>query len=247
ISGGYRPLNTLSLRAEYSDSENKSFYSGFWNQTDNTTWPSLSLSWSGLERYAPLAFLRTGSVSTGYRLETSATSRIENDSLTPVSETQTTRWSPLVSFTGSFDNKVQITISDNMSTTETRNFTGTSARVRSNNNTAQFKLSYSFSAPGGIAIPIPLLDRLRLSFQSDLTTSLSITRSSSGSEIIGGQSGETQVQSDKTEWRIEPSASYDFGTVTASMTGIYGWKTDRVNNQYDQKDVGLNISVTINF
>ena len=210
ISGGYRPLNTLSLRAEYNDSENKSFYSGFWNQTDNTTWPSLSLSWSGLERYAPLAFLRTGSVSTGYRLETSTTSRIENDSLTPVSETQTTRWSPLVSFTGSFDNKVQITISDNMSTTETRNFTGTSARVRSNNNTAQFKLSYSFSAPGGIAIPIPLLDRLRLSFQSDLTTSLSITRSSSGSEIIGGQSGETQVQSDKTEWRIEPSASNEY-------------------------------------
>ncbi len=103
------------------------------------------------------------------------------------------------------------------------------------------------SAPRGISIPIPLLDRLRLAFQSDLTTSLSITRSSSSSEITGGQSGETQTQSDKTEWRIEPSASYDFGTVTASMTAIYGWKTDKVNNQYDQKDVGLNLSVTINF
>ncbi len=247
ISGGYRPVNTMSIRAEYSDSENRSFYSGFWNRTDNTTWPSVSVSWSGLERYAPLSFLRTGSVSSGYRLETSTTSRIENDSLTPISETETSRWSPLASFTGSFDNKVQITLSDNMSTTETRNFTGTSARVRSNTNSAQFKLSYAFSAPGGIAIPIPLLDRLRLSFQSDLTTSLSITRSSSSSEIIGGSTGESQIQSDKTEWRIEPSASYDFGTVTASMTGIYGWKTDKVNDQYDQKDVGLNISVTINF
>lgn len=247
ISGGYRPFNTMSIRAEYSMSENKSFYSGFWNQTDNTTWPSVSVSWSGLERYAPLSFLRTGSVSSSYRLETSTTSRIENDSLTPVSETESSRWSPLLSFTGSFDNKVQITLSDNMSSTETRNFTGTSARVRSGTNSAQFKLSYSFSAPGGIAIPIPFLNRLRLSFQSDLTTSLSITRSSSGSEIIGGQTGESQIQSDKTEWRIEPAASYDFGTVTASMTGIYGWKTDKVNNRYDQKDVGLNISVTINF
>ena len=247
ISGGFRPTNTMSVRIEYNDSENSSFYSGFWNRTDNTTWPSVSVSWSGLERYQPLAFLRSGSVSSGYRLETSTSSRIENDSLTPVSKTETSRWSPLISFTGSFDNKVQVTISDNMSTAETRNYTGTSAVVRSGNNSAQFKLSYSFSAPGGIAIPIPFLSRMRLSFRSDLTTALSITRSTTRSEVTGGQTGETQVQSDKTEWRIEPSASYDFGTVTASMTAIYGWKKDKVNNQYDQKDVGLNLSVTINF
>lgn len=247
ISGGYRPTSTMSVRLEYNDSENKSYYSGFWNRTDNTTWPSVTVSWSGLERYRPLAFLRSGSVSSGYRLETSMSSRIEGDSLTPVSETKTSRWSPLISFTGSFDNKVQITISDNMSTTETKNYTGTSAVVSSGNNSAQFKLTYSFSAPGGLSIPIPLLNRLRLSFRSDLTTSLSITRSTSRSEVTGGQTGETQVQSDKTEWRIEPSASYDFGTVTASMTAIYGWKKDAVNNQYDQKDVGLNLSVTINF
>ena len=247
ISGGYRPTNTMSVRVEYSDSENKSFYSGFWNRTDNTTWPSVTVSWSGLERYEPLSFLRNGSVSSGYRMETSTSSRIENDSLTPISKTETSRWNPLLSFTGSFNNKVQITISDNMSTTETRNYTGTSALVRSGSNSAQFKLTYSFSAPAGVSIPIPLLNRLRLSFQSDLTTSLSITRSTSRSEVTGGQTGETQVQSDKTEWRIEPSASYDFGTVTASMTAIYGWKKDKVNNQYDQKDVGLNLSVTINF
>lgn len=247
ISGGYRPTNTMSVRAEYSDTENKSLYSGFWNQTNNTTWPAVTVSWSGLERYRPLAFLRNGSISSGYRIETSTSSRVEADSVTPVSETVTSRWSPLVSFTGSLKNKLQITLSDNMSTTETQNFTGSMAMVNSRTNSAQFKLSYAFSAPGGISIPIPLLDRLRLAFQSDLTTSLSITRSSSSSEITGGQSGETQTQSDKTEWRIEPSASYDFGTVTASMTAIYGWKTDRVNNQYDQKDVGLNLSVTINF
>ena len=247
ISGGYRPTNTMSVRLEYNDSENKNFYSGFWNRTDNTTWPSATVSWSGLERYAPLAFLRSGSISSGYRLETSTSSRVEGDSLTPVSKSETSRWSPLLSFTGSFDNKVQLTLSDNMSATETRNYTGTSAVVRSGNNSAQLKLTYSFSAPGGLAIPIPILDRLRLSFRSDLTTSLSITRSTLRSEVTGGQAGETQVQSDKTEWRIEPSASYDFGTVTASMTAIYGWKKDKVNNQYDQKDVGLNLSVTINF
>ncbi|PIE53068.1 hypothetical protein CSA37_02925 [Candidatus Fermentibacteria bacterium] len=247
ISGGYRPANTMSIRAEYNDSESKSFYSGFWNRTDNTTWPSITVSWSGLERFEPLAFLRSGSLSSGYRLETTATSRIESDSLVPVSETETTRWSPLVSFTGTLDNKVQITLSDNISKTETRNYTGTTATVHSGSNSAQFKLSYAFSAPGGFALPIPLLNRLRLAFQSDLTTALSIVRSTTKSEIHGGTTGDNQVQSDKTEWRIEPSASYDFGTVTASMTGIYGWKSDKVNNQYDQRDVGLNISVTINF
>jgi hypothetical protein len=247
ISGGYRPTNTMSVRVEYSDSESKSFYSGFWNRTDNTTWPSVTVSWSGLEKYAPLVFLRNGSVSSSYRRETSTSSRIESDSLTPVSKSETSRWSPLLSFTGTFDNKVQLTLSDNMSATETRNFTGTSVVVHSGSNSAQLKLAYSFSAPGGLAIPIPILNRLRLSFRSDLTTSLSITRSTGNSEVTGGQTGETQVQSDKTEWRIEPSASYDFGMVTASMTAIYGWKKDKVNNQYDQKDVGLNLSVTINF
>ncbi len=247
ISGGYRPTNTMSVRVEYNDSENKNYYSGFWNRTDNTTWPAVTVSWSGLERYKPLEFLRNGSVSSGYRMETSTSSRVESDSLIPVSHTETSRWSPLLSFTGSLDNKVQLTISDNMSTTETRNYTGTSAIVRSSNNSAQFKLTYSFSAPSGLAIPLPLLNRLRLSFRSDLTTSLSITRSTTNSEVTGGQTSETLVQSDKTEWRIEPSASYDFGTVTASMTAIYGWKKDKVNNQYDQKDVGLNLSVTINF
>jgi len=247
ISGGYRPTNTMSVRAEYSDSENKNFYSGFWNRTDNTTWPSISVSWSGLERFEPLSFLRSGSLSSGYRLETTTSSRIENDSLTPVSRSETSRWSPLFSFTGSFNNKVQITLSDNLSSSEIRNFTGTSSVVHSGTNSAQFKLTYAFSAPGGFAIPIPILDRLRLTFRSDLTTSLSITRTSSRSEVTGGQTGETQVQSDKSEWRIEPSASYDFGTVTASATGIYAWKNDMVNNQYNQKDVGLNLSVTINF
>ena len=247
ISGGFRPTNTMSIRTEYNNSESSSYYSGFWNRTDNTTWPSITVSWSGLERYAPLHFLQNGSVSSSYRLETSTSSRIESDSLTPVSETKTSRWSPLFSFTGSFDNKVQITLSDNLSSTETTNFTGSSAVMNSGSNSAQFKLSYSFSAPSGVSIPIPILDRLSLSFQSDLTTSLSITRSSTKSEVTGGLTGETQVQSDKTEWRIEPSASYDFGMVTASMTGIYGWKTDDVNNQYNQKDVGLNLSVTINF
>ncbi len=247
ISGGYRPTNTMSVRLEYNDSENSSFYSGFWNRTDKTTWPAVTVSWSGLERYQPLSFLQNGSVSSGYRVETTTSSRIESDSLTPVSETRTSRWSPLLSFTGSFDNKVQITLSDNASITETTNFTGTSALVRSGNNSAQFKLTYSFSAPGGLSIPIPLLDQLRLSFRSDLTTSLSITRSTTKSEVTGGQTGETLVQSHKTEWRIEPSASYDFGTVTASMTAIYGWKKDQVNDQYDQKDVGLNLSVTIHF
>ncbi|MCK4506511.1 MAG: hypothetical protein KAW14_12920, partial [Candidatus Aegiribacteria sp.] len=56
-----------------------------------------------------------------------------------------------------------------------------------------------------------------------------------------------QLQSDREEWRIEPAVNYDFGSVTAGLTGIYGWKTDRVNSQYDQRDIGMNIWVIINF
>ncbi len=107
-------------------------------------------------------------------------------------------------------------------------------------------LQYAFSAPGGLAIPLPLLDKLRVSFQSDLTTGLAITRSRTRTEIIA-PGYEDQLQSDREEWRIEPSANYDFGTVTAGLTAIYGWKKDRVNSIYDQRDVGMDIWVMLNF
>jgi hypothetical protein len=85
-----------------------------------------------------------------------------------------------------------------------------------------------------------------VSFRSDLTTSLSISRSRTKTEIIA-PGFENQLQSDREEWRIEPSANYDFGTVTAGLTAIYGWKKDRVNSVYDQRDIGMDIWVMINF
>lgn len=66
------------------------------------------------------------------------------------------------------------------------------------------------------------------------------------SELFGSSMG-AQLQTDREEWRIEPALNYDFGTVTAGLTGILGWKTDKVNSRYDQRDFGMNIWVTINF
>ncbi len=247
VSSGVRLFTTMAFRSEYSRTDTRHYYSGYWNRQISKTWPSVSLSWTGLERFRPLAgLLRSGSLSTGYRFETSESGRFEEDEYIPTSRTESVRWAPLFSVTGTLKNEVQVTFSNNLTTTSTRNFTGTNARTRSNSNSFQLNVQYAFSAPGGIAIPLPLLDRLRVSFQSDLTTALKITRSRTSSLIeIPGY--EDQTQSDRVEWRIEPSANYDFGTVTAGMTAIYGWKTDRVNSVYDQKDVGLDVWVTINF
>ncbi len=247
VSGGFRPLVSMSVRAEYSRTDTRHFYSGYWNRQLNRTWPALTVSWSGLERLAPLSnILRSGTLSTGYRIERNESGRFESDEYIPTSRTQSTRWSPLFSITGTFRNNVQITLSDNLTTTETRNFTGTQARNKSDSNSFQLNLQYAFSAPGGLAIPLPLLNRLRISFRSDLTTALRITRSRTVTRIVipGYQD---QVQSDREEWRIEPSLNYDFGSVTAGLTGIYGWKTDGVNSIYDQRDVGMDIWVLINF
>lgn len=247
VSGGFRPVSTMSVRLEYRSSENRNLYSSFWNNTRSRTWPSVSLSWSGLNRLAGLKeILRTGTASTGYSFETTESGRYEDEVYTPTTETRKTSWNPLFNFNVTLNNDVQITVSDNLNTTEMQSFTGTQARTENRSNSFQFKIQYAFSAPGGIAIPLPLLDRLRVSFRSDLTTSLSITRTRTVSELFGSVVGQ-QLQSDREEWRIEPALNYDFGTVTAGLTGIYGWKTDRVNSQYDQRDVGMNIWVTINF
>ena len=147
---------------------------------------------------------------------------------------------------GTLKNTVQITLSDNVTNSVTINYTGTRACTRSNSNSFSLNLQYAFSAPGGLSIPLPLLDRLRVSFRSELTTALRITRTRTGA-VIEIPGFEDRVQSDRVEWRIEPSANYDFGTVTAGMTAIYGWKTDGVNSIYDQKDVGLDVWVMINF
>ena len=246
LGGGVRPVSTLSLRAEYGNSVTKSFYSGYWNRQQTVTWPSLTLSWSGLERLRPLSFLRTGTVSSGYRLETTTGSRVEGGVEIPVNETVSRRFSPLASITANLKNKVQITLSDNLTLTESRNFTGASAVTRGTSRSSQVGVSYAFRAPDGFSIPLPLLNRLRIRFQSDLTTGLKITRSVTKSEIIR-DIGDDILQTDRTEWRIEPYANYDFGTVQAGVTAIYGWKKDRVNSQYDQVDVGLDLWVRINF
>jgi hypothetical protein len=247
ISGGFRPFSAMSVRAEYTSTDTRHFYSGYWNRQMSKTWPSVTVSLTGLERLGPFAdILRTGSLSTGYRIERTESGRFEEGDYIPTSRTTTNRWAPLFNISAGLNNKVQISLSDNDSTTETRNFTGTMARVRGTNSALQLNVQYAFSAPGGLAIPLPLLDRLRVSFRSDLTTSLSISRSRTKTEIIA-PGFENQLQSDREEWRIEPSANYDFGTVTAGLTAIYGWKKDRVNSVYDQRDIGMDIWVMINF
>ncbi|MBN1433821.1 hypothetical protein JW921_03620, partial [Candidatus Fermentibacterales bacterium] len=247
VSTGVRPLSTLSVRGEYSNSVTRHYYSGYWNRQESTTWPSITVSWSGIERLPPFeSTFRSINLSSGYRVDTSESGRYENEEYVPTSETRVTKWMPLLSVSATFQNEVRVSIADNRSVTETLNYTGTSARTRSSSHGTTLSVEYSFSAPGGIAIPLPLLSKLRVSFQSDLTTSLDITRSRTVSEVIGGISGD-QVQSDREEWRIEPAANYDFGSVTAGLTGIYGWKTDRVNSIYNQRDVGMNIWILFNF
>jgi len=176
ISGGFRPVSSMSVRLEYRSSENRSLYSDFWNNQKSKTWPSVSFSWSGLNRLGGLSdILRTGSLSSGYSVETSESGRFESDVYTPTTETRKTSWSPLFNINITLLNDIQITLSDNTSKTVMRSFTGTQARNESSNNNLQFRIQYAFSAPGGIAIPLPLLDRLRISFRSDLTTSLSVS------------------------------------------------------------------------
>ena len=247
VSGGFRPATAMSFRIEYRSSENKNLYSGFWNNQKSKTWPSISLSWSGLNRFAGLGdFIRTGSASSGFSIETTESGRDESGEYVPTAETKKTSWTPLFNISFTLMNEVQISFSDNDSRTTMQNFTGTQAKTETSNNSLQFRIQYSFSAPGGIAIPLPLLNKLRISFRSDLTTSLNVTRTRTRSELLGSSIG-TQLQTDREEWRIEPALNYDFGSVTAGLTGIFGWKTDRVNSQYDQRDTGMNIWVTINF
>lgn len=247
VSGGVRPISSMSVRSEYARTDTRHFYSGYWNRRLATTWPSVSVSWTGLERFAPLErILRSGTLSTGYRVETTESGRFEDDEYIRTSKTESTRWSPLFSISGTLKNTIQITLSDNVTNSVTINYTGTRACTRSNSNSFSLNLQYAFSAPGGLSIPLPLLDRLRVSFRSELTTALRITRTRTGA-VIEIPGFEDRVQSDRVEWRIEPSANYDFGTVTAGMTAIYGWKTDGVNSIYDQKDVGLDVWVMINF
>ncbi len=246
-SGGFRPVSSMSVRLEYRSSENRTLYSGFWNNQRSKMWPSVSFSWSGLNSLAGLTdILRTGTVNSGYSIETNESGRFESDVYTPTTETKKTNWTPLFNISITLMNDVQISLSDNITNTVMQSFSGTQAKTESSSNSLQFRIQYAFSAPGGFAIPLPLLDRLRISFQSDLTTSLSVTRSRTISELFGSSVG-TQLQTDREEWRIEPALNYDFGTVTAGLTGIIGWKTDRVNSQYNQRDTGMNIWVTINF
>jgi hypothetical protein len=197
----------LDMRLNYA--KRKDDYSGRITESNRLTWPSVNMSWSGLERFTLLqGLMKQSDVTMNYE-QTRATDALREET--------TTSLSPNWNFTLKNDLTMNLSYSYRQTTKVELNqeFWTKSWSVNVN-------ARYNFSGSKGIGLPLPFLSSKRIRFQSTLTTDVN----------VGYSSSSKYNQPPANSLSISPTASYKFskrmqGTLAInyrrSSGGIYGY------------------------
>jgi len=180
-------VRELSARVAYQWSEGQDLGSIFQSTTldRSITWPEIELTQGKLhalfrkwatDSKLTTSYRRRHDVGGEYVRYTVTGDSVERESLGMYdrSETDASEFSPLLSWTATWKKRVSTTLSANYSFGATTSFLDDSGAersvTRSNERGVNLSLSYAFSAPQGLRLP--LLGKLRLSSDLSLTWSL---------------------------------------------------------------------------
>jgi hypothetical protein len=212
----------LDMRLNYAKRKND--YSGRITESDRLTWPSVNMSWSGLERLKILqGMIESSDITLNYEQITLTDARREEVSTT-ISPTWNFTWKNTLTTNVSFSYR---------QTTKTEQGQEIWTKVWSLNVNAR----YNFKGSKGIGLPLPFLNKKRLKFQSTLTTDIN----------VGYSSSSRYNQPAASTLAIAPTASYKFskrmqGTLAVnyrrSSGGIYG---------YINHSIGVHITADFTF
>jgi hypothetical protein len=210
------------MRLNYAKRKND--YSGRITESDRLTWPSVNMSWSGLERLKILqGMIESSDITLNYEQITLTDARREEVSTT-ISPTWNFTWKNTLTTNVSFSYR---------QTTKTEQGQEIWTKVWSLNVNAR----YNFKGSKGIGLPLPFLNKKRLKFQSTLTTDIN----------VGYSSSSRYNQPAASTLAIAPTASYKFskrmqGTLAVnyrrSSGGIYG---------YINHSIGVHITADFTF
>jgi len=212
----------LDMKLNYG--KRKDDYSGRVTESDRLTWPSLNMSWSGLERFALLqGLMKSSDVTMNFEQTRMSDGRREVTS---------TNLSPNWNFTMKNDLTMNLSYSFRQTT---KIELGQEFWTRSWS--VNLNARYNFSGSKGIGLPLPFLSSRKLRFQSTLTTNVN----------VGYSSTSKYNQPAANSLSISPTASYKFskrmqGTLSVnyrrSSGGIYG---------YINHSIGLHITADFTF
>jgi hypothetical protein len=196
------------------------------DQTQSVYFPDISIRWGNVDKLGPLESLLESS-----SLDFSFSKKSEkkgNEGLTElVSESETKEFSPLLSWTARWKKNVSTTLKTTRSSSEQKIFRGSATTTRREEKSYSFNISYSFSSPQGIRLP--LLGRIK--FTSNLNLGLDIsTRENVERTALQGMG--FNIKADTKELRVQPTASYSFSkNVTGGLNAVWMNSDDRKTNQ----------------
>ena len=212
----------LDMRLNYA--KRKDDYSGRVTESDRLNWPSINMSWSGLERFALFkGLMKQSDVTVNFEQTKAADAQREERS---------TSIGPNWNFTLQNDLTMNLAFAYRRTTKYELNqeFWTQSWSVNLN-------ARYNFSGSKGIGLPLPFLSSKKIRFQSTLTTDLN----------LGYSSTSKYNQPPANTLTVSPTASYKFskrmqGTLAVnyrrSSGGIYG---------YINHSVGVHITADFTF
>jgi hypothetical protein len=242
----------ISVSGSYSRQSTRAFgASGTENRTKSETYPAADVRISRIER---LPFLRkyTHSSSVNLRYDLNYQKQYqytaETDSLELLSDSKTTSFSPLIGWQVSWVKGISTNATVNYGETESRQYAATYINPsKSQTRGGSFSVSYTFSAPKGIKIP--LLQGIK--FNSNLTTNLGINYNRNTSYAADQDNpniiDEANPISDSETRGINLLLTYNFSTsITGGANFDYSQSRD-FNTDNDSKRVGLSFYMNINF
>jgi hypothetical protein len=180
-----------------------------------------------MDKLGPLkVLLQASSLDFGYSKRTEKKGNEGLKSLTSKSESQ--EFSPLLSWTARWKKNVSTTVKTTRSRGEAKVYSGSATTTVREEKTYSVNISYSFSSPQGLRIP--LIGR-KIKFTSNLNLAVDIsTRESKEKTALQGKGFNSK--SDTKEFRVQPTASYSFSkNVTGGLNAVWMNSDDRKTNQ----------------
>ena len=193
-------------------------------RTRDITWPTLSVNWTGLEKFGLMKrFVKYSSLTMRFEKKHSKDRRGESTtySLTP---NWNLEWKNRISTTVSFSYNRKDWI---QSSQEMWNQTWATS----------FDTKYSFEGTRGFGVPLPFLKNRKIKFKSRLTTALGLQYSSTSS----------YKSPPASTIAISPRASYKFSnTMTGALSMNYSRSSGGITG-YIFTRMGINISMEFTF
>ena len=219
-------------------------YGGGQTKTENVTYPNLNIRILRLEKL-PLwkKWCRTSSLLTNFSQTYEKRYDVTADSVTDqlVSDSKTLNLSPLASWQANWIKGISTTLEANYTETNSNEYAGGATPVQSRMVTrgGSASFAYTFSAPGGINLP--LLKGLK--FSSNLSVNLSVNYN----RTMNYYTDMTNPATNTSTLSSTVGLSYNFSSsVTGGANFDYSQNDDK-NSDQNTRRVGLNAWVNINF